>query len=100
MQQKIVSARPPKKHNHEKKEEHHHQHKNDCQLKDPMIWRPRLYKEKQEYAELIEAINDLLAEIKEIKNDLKTSHQITVNGTIIKIQTANDCKTQNFINGK
>ena len=93
MQQKIVTARPPKK-------ENHHEHKNDCQHKDPMIWRPRLYKEKQEFAIIIEQINDLLAEIKEIKNDLKTSQQIFVQGPTIKIQTADDCKTQNLINGK
>ena len=96
MQQQILIARPTKpQHNHNSNE-----HKHDCQHKEPMIWRPRLYKEKQEFALIIEQINDILAEIKELRNDLKTSQQIIIHGTNIKIQTANDSKTQILTNGK
>ena len=85
MQQKILNARPDK---------HEHGHSdggNDSKL---IMWRPRLYDEKQKMAECIEQINDLLAEIKELKNDLKSPQQIIINGTTITIQTNDDCKTR------
>ena len=97
MQQKILLARPDK---HECKHEHnntsgHNKHENNSNLQ---LWRPRLYKEKQQFAECIENINDLLAEIKELKNDLRGAQQIIINGTTIQIQTSDDCKTKEIKN--
>ena len=92
MQQKILIARPNK---HEQKCQHNHH-----DAHNHIIWRPRLYQEKQKYAEIIEQINDLLAEIKELKNDLKTSQQIVINGMTIQIQTNDDCKTKDLTTSK
>ena len=93
MQQKILSARPDK---HECKHQHKYEHGYDHGDNDStlVMWRPRLYEEKQKMAECIEQINDLLAEIKELKNDLKSPQQISINGTTITIQTNDDCKTK------
>eukprot|EP00486_Rosalina_sp_Unknown_P016440 CAMPEP_0201590928 /NCGR_PEP_ID=MMETSP0190_2-20130828/183470_1 /ASSEMBLY_ACC=CAM_ASM_000263 /TAXON_ID=37353 /ORGANISM="Rosalina sp." /LENGTH=136 /DNA_ID=CAMNT_0048048095 /DNA_START=185 /DNA_END=595 /DNA_ORIENTATION=+ len=95
MQQKILKARPDKhecKHQHQSGHEHNHGKSKD--KSDLIMWRPRLYEEKQKMAENIEQINDLLAEIKELKNDLKSTQQIIINGTNIVIQTNDDCKTK------
>eukprot|EP00483_Globobulimina_turgida_P009952 UN09971 len=94
IQQKILLARPitskntnANEHKHRHCSGHGHNEKN-------LIWRPRLYKEKQQHAEIIEQINDLLSEIKEIKNSLKSAQHIIIHGTTTQIQTDDDCKTQ------
>ena len=98
MHQKILKARPDK-HECKHQDQHglghgHHQGTNDKNKSDLIMWRPRLYEEKQKMAENIEQINDLLAEIKEVKNSLKSTQQIIIKGTTIQIQTNDDCKTK------
>eukprot|EP01083_Nonionella_stella_P045965 123128_1 len=90
MQQKIIAARPDTAHNHQHSCNHEHKQKDN----NVLIWRPRLYKEKQQHSDNIEQINDLLAEIKELKDSLSTSQQIIIKGTKIQIQTSDDCKTK------
>merc|ERR1712129_74684 len=99
MQQQIVTARPPKNHSHNDKNGHDEYKHHDCEHKSPMIWRPRMYKEKQQMAIIIEAINDLLEELRELKNDLKMTQQISIHGSSIQMKTANDCKTRIVMNG-
>lgn len=93
MQQKILAARPDElgHSHHQCSGGHGHGHN-----VDNVIWRPRLYKEKQQHAEVIEEINDLLAEIKEVRDSLKMTQQIIVQGTSVQIQTSDDCKTHDI----
>ena len=90
MQQKILAARP----DDDGHSEHHcsgHGHN-----ENKIIWRPRLYKEKQQHAAVIEEINDLLAEIKEVRDSLKMTQQIVIQGTSVQIKTSDDCKTHDI----
>ena len=50
------------------------------------IWRPRLDKEKQQLASIIEDINDLLAEVLEHKRSLTMAHKIHVKGNRIILE--------------
>ena len=95
MQQKILAARPPDDAHsgHQCNGHHHGQHGKNG---DNVIWRPRLYEEKQQNALVIEQINELLAEIKEVRDSLIMSQHIVVQGTSIKIQTDTDCKTHDI----
>ena len=50
------------------------------------IWRPRLVKEKQQLAGIIENINDLLQEVLEHKRSLTMAHKIHVKGNRIILE--------------
>ena len=86
MQQQILAARPDE----HKCSGHGHGHGHG---NDEFIWRPRLYQEKQQHASLIEQINDVLAEIKEVRDTLTMRQKIVIKGTSIQIQTRDDFMT-------